>query len=191
MQQELSAQASAADDLALARAVLRKDRKATAELVSRHTGAIYSYVRNRVFPRADFVEDLVQEAFLSALQSLGSYHGAASLRAWLLGIARHKVEDFYRAQLRGAAESIEESHEDLEGAGPEIGEVIDQERLQRRVQEILGLLPDTYRWLLLWRYWEQRSAREIAAELSKSEKAVERMLARAKDQFRRRWTDEG
>src|SRR4030095_7763293 len=51
-------------------------------------------------PRADVVDDVVQDVFLAALGSLSSFLGHAPLRSWLLGIARHKVEAFYRQQLR-------------------------------------------------------------------------------------------
>jgi DNA-directed RNA polymerase specialized sigma24 family protein len=39
--------------------------------------------------------------FLAALASLGNFRGASSLKSWLLGIARHKVEDYITA--RGCA----------------------------------------------------------------------------------------
>jgi len=40
---------------------------------------------------------------------------------------------------------------------------------------------------LLWRYWEARSARDIANAIGKTEKAVERLLARARARFRQLW----
>src|SRR6266508_4078546 len=49
---------------------------------------------------ADLVEDVVQDVFLVAHQKLATFAGQSSVVGWLLGIARHKVEDFYRAQLR-------------------------------------------------------------------------------------------
>ena len=41
-------------------------------------------------------EDVVQEALLSALQSLDSYCGQAAERTWLTGILKHKIVDHYR-----------------------------------------------------------------------------------------------
>jgi hypothetical protein len=48
----------AADEQRLVAAILGRDRKAAAELVSRYADAIYSYVRHRLAPRADLVDDL-------------------------------------------------------------------------------------------------------------------------------------
>jgi len=40
---------------------------------------------------------------------------------------------------------------------------------------------------LLWRYWEKKSAEEIGAEIGRTPKAVERLLARARQQFKQAW----
>src|SRR6266852_2395730 len=88
------------DDMRLVAEVLRKDRKATAEFVSKYSDWVYSYVRRRVMPQTEVAEDLVQEVFVAAWRGLKSYRGDASLRSWLLGIARHKVDDYYRKRLR-------------------------------------------------------------------------------------------
>src|SRR5262249_46949550 len=88
------------DDVALVTAVLQRDRKATAEFVNTCTDAVYSFIRRRLSPRHDLVDDLVQEVFIAAWESLNSFRGTSPLRAWLLGIARHKVEDYYRRLLQ-------------------------------------------------------------------------------------------
>jgi hypothetical protein len=49
---------SVGDDSLLVAAVLKKDRKATAEFVARYADVLYSYVRSRLAPRYDQVEDL-------------------------------------------------------------------------------------------------------------------------------------
>ncbi len=81
-------------DRQLVDAILRKDRKAAAEFVDVYADALYTYLRGRLTPRIDLVDDLVQDVFVAALGSLPRYAGQSSLRAWLLGIARHKVEDY-------------------------------------------------------------------------------------------------
>jgi RNA polymerase sigma-70 factor (ECF subfamily) len=169
-------------------AVLRKDRKATAEFVAVHIDPVYSYVRHRLAPRLDRVEDLVQDVFLAALQHLQEFRASGPVRSWLLGIARHKVEDFYRQQLR-EPDAIAEPGDPREPAdeGPAIEERIDRTRAASRTQRVLRRLPEQYSIVLLWRYWENRSVREIAAVTGRTEKAVERLLARARTRFRKLW----
>jgi len=169
--------------------VLAKDRKATAEFVARCADWLYSFVRHRLAPRTEMVEDLVQDILLAAWQGLPNFRGDANLRSWVLGIARHKVEDYYRRRIRDA-----ESNED-EDSVPEVAVVpmfeqqLDSAIQQERVQAILALLPEAYGLALLWRYRDSKSAREMAQLTGKTEKAIERLLARARENFRRRWND--
>ena len=159
-----------------------------AEFVERHTDSVYAYVRHRLLPRTDLVDDVVQDVFLAALEGLGRFTGESSLRVWLLGIARHKVEDYYRARLR-EPESVSELDHDLLAAGdfPRLEEMIDRERVEEKTSDILRQLPETYSVALLWRYWELRSTKDMAASTGKTEKAIERILARARAHFRQLW----
>jgi len=178
----------AADERSLVEAILRRDRKAMAEFVDRHTDPVYAYVRHRLLPRTDLVDDVVQDVFLAALEGLSRFTGESSLRVWLLGIARHKVEDCYRARLR-EPESMSELDHDSMAAGdcPVFEEMIDRARLEQKTSDILRQLPVAYSVALLWRYWELRSTKDMAASTGKTEKAIERILARARAHFKQLW----
>lgn len=183
----------ASEERTLLEGVLRKDRKATAEFVSRYADPIYGYVAQRLAPRADLVEDLVQEVFLVALQKLDTFAGKSSVLGWLLGIARHKVEDLYRARLREpeSFSDLDDSSQSVPTDLPEFDALIDKGRAQEKTQRILARLPEAYGLVLLWRYWEEHSTKEMAAQTGKTEKAMERLLARARVHFRRLWEGEG
>jgi len=180
------------EDLRLARAVLSRDRKATAEFVARYSDVLYCYLRRRLIPRTDLADDFLQEVFLAAFENLDQFQGRSSLKAWLFGVARHKVEDHYRSRLREPEPLLDQHEEGAFGATIEapIDELIDRRRSQKKTRRILEDLPELYSAVLLWRYWEKRSAAEMAAQSGRTVKAVERLLARARDQFRRRWNDE-
>ena len=184
---EPHALAWAADERALVAAVLQKDRKAAAEFVARYADPIYGYVSRRLSPRADLVEDVVQDVFLVALQKLGTFAGQSSIVGWLIGIARHKVEDFYRSQLREPDPFPDDVADATSSDAPHLDDVIDAARTQEKTRRILEQLPPAYSASLLWRYWEQRSIREMAAQTGKTDKAIERLLARARAAFKRLW----
>jgi RNA polymerase sigma-70 factor (ECF subfamily) len=65
------------------------------EWVEEHGDALFRYARARVAGR-ELAEDLVQETFLAALQSLDRFRNRSSLRTWLFSILRHKIVDHYR-----------------------------------------------------------------------------------------------
>jgi RNA polymerase sigma-70 factor (ECF subfamily) len=175
------------DDVALVTAVLQRDRKATAEFVNTYTDAVYSFVRRRLSPRHDLVDDLVQEVFIAAWENLGSFRGVSPLRAWLLGIARHKIEDYYRRLLQSAQPLDPAVAEEMPATDLDIEAIADRDRTEQRARQVLEELPEHYSVALRLRYWEKRSARQMAEATGRSEKAIERLLARAREQFRRRW----
>lgn len=179
------------DDAALVRALLDKNRKAAAEFVSLYTDPVYAYVYQRLVPRTDAVDDLVQEVFLAAWDSLRKFEGRSSLRTWLMGIARHKVETYYRSRLRELRWLGEEEDVGADvGEDPDFDLDIDKTRAMQRTRAVLQELPETDRLLLQWRYWEKRSLKDMAEGTDRSEKAVERALARARQHFRRKWGDD-
>lgn len=182
---------SAAEDGRLVAQVLRKDRKATAEFVERYADCVHAYVRHRLMPRAEAVDDLAQEVFLAAWRGLGSFRGESSLQSWLLGIARHKVEDYYRKRLREL-----EIPDETEDSAPEYTfiptyeEELDRKLAEEKMRAVLSKLPEIYSLVLHWRYMERRNAREMAQLADRTEKAIERLLARAREQFRKEWNNE-
>ena len=74
---------------------------------------------------------------------------------------------------------------------PDFDELIDSARAQEKTQRILARLPEAYGLVLLWRYWEGHSTKEMAAQTGRTEKAMERLLARARAHFRRLWEGRG
>ena len=140
----IAAAAEPLPDLELVQAVLRRDRKATAIFVASFTDAAYAYVRRRLVPRIDLVDDLVQEVFVAALESLGTFAGTSSLRTWLLGIARHKIEDHYRACSKQYAAPLDQDTDLIEGVRIEYDEELDGVRRQARLDSSAPFFRDTF-----------------------------------------------
>ena len=65
--------------------------------------------------------------------------------------------------------------------------LLEQEQVRKNTWRVLQGLPESYRLALIWRYWEKASARDMALKTGRTEKAVERLLARARAEFRERW----
>ena len=183
---------ASADERQLVASVLRKDRKAAARFVAAHIDAVYAYARHRLTPRADLVDDVVQEVFLAALNGLAAFHGSSSLRTWVMGITRHKIEDVYRRRLRlhEALDEVDAIEESAASGSTALDDQIDAARAREKARQVLAQMPERYGLLLLWRYWEQRSIREMAAAIGTTEKSVERTLARARAQFKELWLKE-
>ena len=178
------------DERRLVANVLGKDRKATAEFVGRCADWVYPLLRRRLVPRSEVIEDTLQEILLAAWQALSTYRGDSSLQSWILGIARHKIDDYYRRRIREEDVISEQEDSAPEPATvPMLEQELDLAAQQEKVQKILSNLPESYALALIWRYRDERSVREMAQVSGKTEKAMERLLARARENFRRRWND--
>jgi RNA polymerase sigma-70 factor (ECF subfamily) len=81
-----------ADEAALVERLRGGDRAAFTELVARHGGALLrlatALLRNR-----SVAEEVVQDAWLAALDGLASFEARSSLRTWLLSILANKARN--------------------------------------------------------------------------------------------------
>ncbi len=183
--------AVASSEHVLVDAIREGDRKAMARLVELHADAVYRFVYHRL-DRLEALEDLVQEVFLAAWKALAFFRGESEIRTWLLGIARHKIADYYRERLQKPVIS-DDPDSDSGPASlaifPDVDARLDGERLEERTRQVLSTMPEQYRAVLRWRYWDQRSLAEMAAICGNTEKSIERLLDRARRLFRKRWDD--
>jgi RNA polymerase sigma factor (sigma-70 family) len=103
---------------------------------------------------------------------------------WLIGIARHKVQD-----LRRRAARMRTTLEDNLAAAPLSSEddpptALEAAEVRQCVGGIMDAMEDEERTVLEWKYLDDLSVREIARRLGRTEKAVEAALYRARQTFR-------
>jgi RNA polymerase sigma-70 factor (ECF subfamily) len=103
-----------ADDLATAAAVLRGDHAAFTALVRLHQPACLRLARTWVRDSASAAE-VVQQAWLTALESLAKFEGRSSLRSWLFGIVINVARAHIRAQKRTVPWSALVAEEAIDG----------------------------------------------------------------------------
>jgi RNA polymerase sigma-70 factor, ECF subfamily len=167
-------------DTELANRVRAGERAALDELYRRYLPAVWRFACARLHPDEAAARDAVGETFLAALRQIRRFDPAkGSVAAWLLGIARHKVADHRR--LRIAAELPNDAPDDRDPAAPAICA-----ETRAAVTRVMLALEDEHRLVLEWKYLEGLSVRELAQRLNRGEKAVESLLFRAREEFRRR-----
>jgi RNA polymerase sigma-70 factor (ECF subfamily) len=151
------------------------------ELYEIHFERIYAFVARRVRDR-DTAEDLTSDVFHRAFASLQSYESrGAPFAAWLMRIAANAVADQYKRAAREAPVS-DDSPEPAAAANPDLEAVENQARLFRLVSQ----LPNDQRQVIFERFVEQRSIREIAQQIGRSEGAVKQLQFRALQNLRTR-----
>lgn len=155
----------------------QRDPAKFAALYELHFEHVYGFVAARVYDRAT-AEDLTSEVFYKALANLPSYEWrGVQFVAWLLRIAANAVVD--RAQRAAREHPLPRDPPDL-ASNPDMRAIENRARLFR----LVGQLPDAQRRIIRERFVEQRSIREIAERLGKSEGAVKQLQWRALERLR-------
>ena len=155
----------------------QKDPSRFAELYESNFERVYAFVARRVGDR-DAAQDLTADVFHRALANLGQFEWrGVPFVAWLLRIAANAIAD--RAQ-RAARERDVVVLDDPEPASLE--EVEQRARLFRLVDE----LPADQRRVVIMRFAEQKSIREIARDLGRTEGAVKQLQFRGLQSLRAR-----
>lgn len=143
---------------------------------------------------AEAARDVAQESFLEAAQCLPMLRERDKFANWVYGIARRKaVYALRRRKLHQSAITIREEHvrAQPDKSDPRLP-IVSTER-RDVVRQALAKLPEIYREVLVLRYMDGRSSREITDILGLRIPAVEKRLARAKSLLRERlqkWIEE-
>ncbi|WP_367136665.1 sigma-70 family RNA polymerase sigma factor [Saccharothrix sp. HUAS TT1] len=170
------------------RAAVAGDRRAVSSLLTTVRPLVVRYCRARVgrqersFTSAD---DVAQEVCLALLNALPTYsdHGRPFL-AFVYGIAAHKVADAHRAALRNRAEPVPEVPDGPdEQVGPEQSAL--RVELSRKIGELLRLLPDRQREIVLLRVVVGLSADQTADAVDATPGAVRVAQHRALTRLRK------
>jgi len=157
----------------------RKDPAKFGDLYELHFERIYAFIRRRVRDR-ETAEDLTSEVFHKALSSIASYRWTgAPFAAWLIRIAANAIADRMKHDAR---ELLTGQAEVDPSAQPELDVMEHRARLYR----LVDTLPPDQRRVILGRFVEERSIREVAEELGKTEGAVKQLQLRALENLRAR-----
>ena len=167
---------------------VRAEDGAVAEVLLSHLDSAYNLARWLVRNEPD-ADDVVQEAYLRALQYSSGFRGGDA-RAWLLTIVRHAAYSWLRKTR--AYEPVTEFDEEIHTSG--IGPSNPEELLLRHadarfVEQALSELPVRFREILVLRELEGLSYKEIADVMGVPIGTVMSTLSRARDSIRRKAVD--
>jgi RNA polymerase sigma-70 factor (ECF subfamily) len=144
-----------------------------AALYDQNFDRVYAFFARRVSSR-DEAQDLTAEVFHQALASIRTFKWqGAPFIAWLYGIAANVLSKHWRQQGKHCDEELT----DLSSMGGEI------ERSVMLAKAVATLLPDQ-KHVIIRRFVDQKSIREIAQELGRSEGAIKQLQLRALENLR-------
>ena len=155
----------------------QRDRAAFGALYRRYLDRVYGYCFYLLGDHHD-AEDVTARTFVAALAAIDGYRDeGATFRAWLFRIAHNQLANALRSRQRHRAAPLDSVAEPIAPADP--AGLVTLAEDARGLRQALGRLPEDRRQVVVLRFVDGLSAREIGAVLGRSEGAVRVLQHRA------------
>jgi RNA polymerase sigma-70 factor (ECF subfamily) len=156
----------------------QRDRAAFDVLYRRYLDRVYGYAFYQLRDHHD-AEDATERTFLAALHALPEFrHEGATFRAWLFRIAHNTIINARRSRFRRRTEPLPVGLERIAPNADPAGLVLEADEA-RRVLRAVAELQDDRRQVVLLRFVDGLSSREIGQVMDRSEGAARVLLHRA------------
>jgi RNA polymerase sigma factor (sigma-70 family) len=128
-------------------------------------------------------EDIMQESFLSAFESIGTYSGTVSFGAWLKKIVQNRSLDFLRKKRKMIFEDIESFRMIEDTSDDSLNMSAEIESRAHKIVEVIKRLPEKCREILSLYLFEGYDHEEICEIMSISSSTSRSQLSRAKQKL--------
>ena len=158
---------SALTDEQLVRAYAKGNNEAFDTLLRRHQDRIFSYIL-RIIKNEDIANDIFQETFVKAIQTirLGRYTENGKFPAWISRIAHNLIIDYYRQEKSENLQSADLTDVDIlnrkELCEDTIEDIMISNQIRDDVKYLIEELPELQKEVLMMRYYQNLSFKEIA-----------------------------
>lgn len=159
------------DDNILINKALAGDQTAYEKLMKKYYQLIYNLIF-RMISRKEDVEDLTQEAFIKAFNSLQNFDRQFAFSTWLFKIATNNAIDYLRKKKLNTFSidrEIESEESDFKFEIPDNenkpDRVIIEDERKKILDEAIESLPPKYKEVILLRHKMDKEYEEIAKEL--------------------------
>jgi RNA polymerase sigma-70 factor, ECF subfamily len=180
------------DDARIIESVLAGEVDRFELLIHRHERTVLAIIKKHI--PSEQVEDMAQEVFVRAYQSLKNYKGSGDFKSWLAAIAVRACYDYWRKHYRrkevsweGASEKqrLLISHNMAQEAMARYDQKENLKEDQELLQWALDQLPAAERMVLELVYFEDLPGKEVARLLGWSVANVKIRTYRARNKLRR------
>lgn len=143
------------------------DNEAFDALLKRHQNRIFNYIL-RIIKNEDVANDIFQDTFVKAIQTIrqGRYTENGKFPAWISRIAHNLIIDYYRQDKSLSVQSIDDGESEIlnrkDLSEGNIEDFIIGNQIREDVRYIIDELPPLQREVLVMRYYQGLSFKEIA-----------------------------
>lgn len=167
--------------------------------VDMYSDKLYSWALYKT-SKKEIAEDLVQETFIAAFQSIEKFAGKSDVQTWLFAILKNKIAAHFRKTFRSADTGVADMPEsipffDKDGSwnkedAPEPwlqddAHLLDNPAFTEVLHACMANLPENWRAALHLKYLEEKKGEQVCQELGISTTNYWQVLHRAKLQLRK------
>ncbi|MBK7431694.1 MAG: sigma-70 family RNA polymerase sigma factor [Bacteroidetes bacterium] len=165
--------------------------------VELYSDSMYSWALHKTSNK-EMAEDLVQDTFMAALQSINNFKGESNPKTWLFAILKNKINDHYRRSFRNPIisdisifETLFDSNDQWKDEhrpqrwADETGHLLDNDEFQQILQNCMKKLPGNWFSAIQLKFMEEKNSELICQELEITPTNFWQILHRAKLKLRK------
>ena len=182
-------------DLQLVQKAVNGNRKAFTTLFNRYFQSVYNFALMLSCDPA-LAEDLTQEAFIKAYNSIVSFNEEYAFSTWLFKIATNNCIDFFRKRklkTQSMDQTVRYKDDEIKQEYPDIEKTADKDLLAgektRLIRQAIDELPEKYRTAITLRHSEEKSYEDIAQLLELPLGTVKARIFRAREMLKKSLKD--
>jgi len=164
--------------------IISGDPKSVVEFYKLYSPKILNYLLRRL-PREEDAQEITNDVFLDAIDSLSILKTDNNLQAWVFKIAHNKTVDYYRK--RKIKSILLSQVPYLEIVANEIHQPefqFEKDKIRDKIELAFLSLPELYRKILKLHYEDRIPVKKLAVIFKLSFKATESLLFRARQSFK-------
>ena len=159
-------------------------RRALTMMMNRYGDEVYRFAYVITHSR-QLADEVRQQVFVEVYRDIGSFGGRASLRAWVLGITRHRCLDATKKHRRWTQRFKNDAPSDEEPDDHELEREVDRGKLAKILAACLAKLAPAARDAVVLRYHRDLSYDEASAIAGDNAGTLQQRVARALPALRR------
>lgn len=175
---------TAITDAELVQQILQGDKALQSELYDRYNGKIY-YKCLSITKNKEVAKDITHDIFIKIFTKLHTFAGKADFSFWIYAITYNTCMKHLRKEKNNLfteiEDEIEEEVQDLSVI--DASEKILLELQLNQLKELMGQMKPHHRLMLLMRYQDGMSIKDISSTLKMSESAVKMRLKRSRERL--------
>ncbi len=182
------------EEKAFVRKLATMDERAWEMFCKEYSLPLLAFVQFRFFCNREKAEEIVQMTFIRCIKSIRNFKPSRGrLLTWLKAISKNEAHTLLlqdqkqsatRASISSSVETTSRIHEKIDSVVLQ-DEAVRQGEVQVLIHETMVELHSWYRKVLILKYVENRKVSEIATMTGQSEKAIESLLSRSRQAFRK------